>query len=73
MNRLLVQVFRNGAWCKVTTIAYEPGHNAFDAERKFAKAHREAMRQVGRWRAYFSDPLRIVEATSKGGYREVRT
>jgi len=73
MNRLLVQVFRNGAWCKVTTVAYEPGHNAIDAERKFAKAHREAMRQVSRWRAYFSDPLRIVEQTAKGDYREVRT
>lgn len=72
MNRLLIQVFRCDEWRNVTTIAYEPGNNTADSDRRYAAAYREASLMLSRWSGYFDDPLRIAEQTIRGEYKEVR-
>ena len=72
MSLLLIQVYRCGEWRNVTTIPLENGHNSRDTDTKYARAYRDAMLMLSRWRGYFDEPLRIAEPTISGGYVEAR-
>lgn len=72
MNKLFIQVLRCGEWRKVTTIEIERGRNPSDTDAKYSRAFAEAQRCINGWSGYFSDPLRIAEETTRGGFREAR-
>lgn len=72
MNRLVIQVFRHGEWRNLTTIPFENGNNRSDGQTKYARAYREATKQITGWRGHFTDRLRIAEPTINGGYMEAK-
>lgn len=69
---LYVQVFKNGQWCKVTTISIDAGNNRLDERQKYVRAYREALSQLAGWRGYFKEPLRIAIRNDRGEYQEAR-